>query len=335
MQRCGAGDVGLAATARALAARRAAGEPLAGMEGIAFAQRAAGEPHPWARAWAATGASLDEGTVGNGVAAWLQGAAGADLRRCGAGSARSPAGTRTLVVVAVEALADLTPLPTRVRLGQWVEIEARFRVRASGGRVLLAGATGVPREVPAWFDGTTLRARFAPPGPGALTVQVVADLPTGPRPVLEAAVFADEEPPAALDPAAKAPGEDAPPCDGACLLASMLSRARASEGLAPLARDRDLDAIARAHAAQMARLHELAHDAGDGSPVERVRAAGLDAPEVAEDLARAASIALAHRALWTSPSHRAVMLLPRMRHVGVGVVADEHGELWAVEIETL
>jgi uncharacterized protein YkwD len=113
----------------------------------------------------------------------------------------------------------------------------------------------------------------------------------------------------------------------------MLVAARASEGLGPLVFDPALASVARAHAARMARVRELAHDVGDGSAVDRLLAAGLDASDVAENLVRAASVPSAHRALWASPSHRANMLLPRMRRTGVGVARDDHGDLWAVEIE--
>jgi uncharacterized protein YkwD len=338
LRSCGPGDAGLAEAARTLAEHRAAGEGLADQTGIAFAQRAAGEPHPWARAWAATGASLDPETTGRAVGTWLQGASHAERRRCGVGSARASGGARTLVVLAAEAMADLAPLPTRVRLGQWLTVEARLTVAATGGRVLVAGSTGVPREIPTWFDGSTLRARFAPSGAGPMTVQVVAELANGPRPVLEATVFADQEPSTEADRTSRAPGEDAATCrdagDASCQLAAMLTAARASEGLSPLARDASLDALARAHATRIAHAHELAHDAGDGSPLDRLRAAGVDASDVTENLVHADSVRLAHRALWASPSHRANMLLPRMERVGVGVAEDESGGLWAVELET-
>jgi uncharacterized protein YkwD len=111
----------------------------------------------------------------------------------------------------------------------------------------------------------------------------------------------------------------------------MVQVARASVGLAPLARDARLDAIADKHAARMALAHELAHDAGDGDPVERLRAAGLDARDVGENVAHARRLALAHRALWDSPAHRLDMLASSFDRLGVGVAEDEDGEVWVVE----
>jgi uncharacterized protein YkwD len=81
----------------------------------------------------------------------------------------------------------------------------------------------------------------------------------------------------------------------------------------------------------MAAAHELAHDAGDGDPLERLRNAGLDACDAGENVAHAASVPLAHRTLWASPSHRANLLGREFDRLGVAVVRDEHGDAWAVE----
>ena len=80
----------------------------------------------------------------------------------------------------------------------------------------------------------------------------------------------------------------------------MLAAARTTSGEAPLARDPRLDAVAREHARRMA-PHVLAHDAGDGDPAERLQAAGLSSQTLGENVAHAATVALAHRSLWAAP----------------------------------
>jgi len=301
------------------------------VDAIEAAQRAAGEPHPWPRIWAASGHSLDQVTTLARLGVWLGGSRAPRFQRCGVAAGASSSGARALVVIAVEALADLAPLPTRARSGQWLTVEARLRAPATGGRVVVLGPGGAPRTVPSWFDGTTLRARFAPDRAGETTVQVVADLAGGPRPVLEATVFADVEP-QAHEPDRTAPGEEVVTgADDDERLAAMVVRARASASLSPLARDARLDGVAREHAKRMAELHQLAHDAGDGDPLERLRAAGLEAGDTGENVAHAASIGLAHRAFWASPSHRANILSREFDRIGVAVVRDDHGEAWAVE----
>jgi uncharacterized protein YkwD len=332
LEACGPGEAGLRETAAVVLGRKLRGLPMPELDAIEAAQRAAGEPHPWPRVWAASARSLERDATLARLRPWLEQERAPRTRRCGVAAGVSADGaTHALVVVAVDALADLAPLPTRARAGQWLTVEARLRVPASGGRVVVMHAAEAPRTVPSWFDGTTLRARFAPDRPGEIAVQVVADLPTGPRPVLEATVFADVEPPSHEEPR-PAPGEDAAPGAGDdARLAAMVAAARASAGLGPLARDGRLDAVARAHATRMAAAHDLAHDAGDGDPVDRLRAAGLDPRDTGENLAHAATVPLAHRSLWASPSHRANLLGRDYDRLGVAVVRDEHGDAWVVE----
>jgi uncharacterized protein YkwD len=192
-------------------------------------------------------------------------------------------------------------------------------------------AAGAPRTVPSWIEGNVVRARFATERPGELDVQVLADVSGGPRPVLEATVFVDAEPSRGA-PEQPAPGEHeggSPPDDDA--LARMIGAARASVGLPPLRRDPRLDRLAREHASVMAAAHELAHDAGDGDPLDRMHSAGLDPHLAGENVAHAATLPLAHRAVWASPSHRLNLLGRAYDRMGLGVVRDARGEVWLVE----
>ena len=209
---------------------------------------------------------------------------------------------------------------------------------ARSASVVVMDAGGAPRAVPSWLEGNVVRARFAAERPGELDVQVVADVAGGPRPVIEAAVFVDVAPteplPGALD--RPAPGEaqgasqDGGPPDEV-RLTRMIAAARASLGLGALPRDPRFDRIALEHARQMARTHELAHDAGDGDPLERMRVAGLDPRAAGENVAHAPSLPLAHRAVWDSPSHRLNLLGRSFDRMGVGIVRDEDGSFWVVE----
>lgn len=329
LARCGQGEAALMATARVLLARKLAGGALPELDGIAEVQRAAGEPHPWPRAWAARAHALGDQAMSN-LEAWL--GDGRRTRRCGVASGKAADGTTTLVVVTVQALADLSPLPTRARTGQWLSLEARLRTPARGATVVVLGPNGRTRTVPSWIEGGAVRARFAAEGPGQLAVQVVADLPSGPRPVVEADVLVDVDP-SASPTIGPAPGEDASgagPDDEA--LTRMVGEARSAAGLAPFVRDARLDSLARAHAQQMAAAHELAHDVGDGDPSERLRQASLDAHAVGENVAHAPSVALAHRSIWRSPSHRLNLLRPEFDRMGLAVVRDAGGDAWVVEL---
>jgi hypothetical protein len=333
LARCGPLETRLGDTARAVVARKVRGLPIPETGELEFLQRSSGEPHPWPRVWTVIASPSPEPWLRK-LDAWLVTRRPAGERRCGVASGIGADGRRVVSVVAVDALADLAPLPTRARAGQWLEVEARLRVRAAGGKVVVLGPSGAPPPITTALDGVTLRARFAPERPGEFAVQVLADVDGGPRPVLEASVFADEEPPPSpVD--RVAPGEDAAglatAVDDDDRLFRMLSAARADASLRRVVRDPRLDALARSHALRMATDRDLSHDAGDGSPVDRLRAAGLDARDLGENVAHAAGIALAHRALWESPSHRANLLGGEYDRVGVGVAHDAHGDAWIAE----
>jgi uncharacterized protein YkwD len=334
LERCGSPEAGLAAAAREAVARRLRGEPMPGAEALAFAQRSSGEPHPWARAWAAAGRTLPAEATLAMLDAWLAEDRTPDLRRCAVASAETADGTRALAVVAVDALADLTALPVRARTGQWLTVRAKVRVPADGATVTVLGPSGVPRRIPAWFEGAgELRARFVLDRPGAFDVQVLASTVAGPRPVLEASVFADVEPPsrAPADATPRVTPESTATEDPADALAEALASARADAGEPPLLRDPRLDALALAHAMRMRDARDLAHDAGDGEPDERLRAAGIAAAATGENVAHGRSAGDLHESLWSSPSHRANILQRRYDRVGVAAVRDDRGELWGVE----
>ena len=238
-----------------------------------------------------------------------------------------------VTVVAVEALADLDPLPSRARTGEWLTFAAALRVPATTAKLVVLGPRGLPRTVPTTIDRASglVRARFALDRPGAFTVQLVADLAGGPQPLLEARVFADVEP-EGDDTPSPAPGEDAGAGEDAAALARMTAALRASESVPPLVRDERLDALALAHAEKMRSARTVAHDLGEGDLALRFESAGLAAKVVGENVARARSVALAHRALHASPSHRMNLLRADHTHVGFAVVTDDSGQVYACEV---
>jgi uncharacterized protein YkwD len=165
-------------------------------------------------------------------------------------------------------------------------------------------------------------------------VQVLASTSEGPRPVLEATVYADVEPPSrAPDDALLSSVETRVAVgDPAEALAQAVTGARADAGEPPLLRDPRLDALARAHAVRMRDAHDVAHDAGDGDPEERVRQAGIAAAATGENVAHGPTVARLHASLWSSPSHRANILQRRFDRMGVAAIRDDRGDLWAVEL---
>ncbi len=300
---------------------------------LSFFLRRAGSPYVWARQWALYGPRLTEPDVAARLERWSAAAPAQGERRCGVVRVDAPDGQELIVAVSVDAIAWLAPLPTHVLPGAWLTVEATARaVPVTAAHVVVLGPRGRPRPLPtSFFEGRVL-ARFRADTPGRWLVQVLLETTGGPRPALEALVFAGVEGSDSPDPT-PAPGEAAGAAEGdpAHALHAMLDAARASEGLGPLRRDDRLDQVAQQHAEQLLAAARLAHDVGEGDPRTRMQALGLEPYLVGENVARAASATRAHRALWASPSHRANLLDERYRSVGVGVAADPGGGLWVVE----
>jgi uncharacterized protein YkwD len=309
------------------------------LDGLTLAQRVNGEPHVWPRAWIVSGLALDHETTVKKLAAWRTTFHDIGERRCGVAIGYAPDGTQIVAAIALDAVADLvTPVPVKTHPGTWLTVDAKLLVPATGAHVVLVGPGGETRTVPTSFDagtglGGTVRARFAPDRPGGFTVQIVADVATGPRPILEAQLFADVEPPAIM-PNLAAPGEAAAASatDKRDALFKMIAALRVEQHLPAIVRDGRLDALAVAHAQRMKDSHTVGHDVGDGDPASRLQRAGLQAREAGENVAHAQTVQLAHRALWASPSHRQNLQRTEYDRVGIAVLDDADGSVWACEV---
>lgn len=327
---CGEGDASLHVVASQLARGEVSSQDP---EAIVHALRLAGAPYVRPRAWTLRGARLDRSVAKAKILGWLASFEDSGERRCGIASAKDEADRDVFAAVVVHAQADLAPIPMRVRPSEWVSVDAHFRKDAAGAKIVVQGPSGGPRPLLTSVSARGARARFRADRPGTWLVQVLLANERGPRPVLEALVFAGMEPPSLPSPEA-APGEEAAsmamaPEDA---LTEMVNTARKEQGLPALVRDRALDDLARAHALQMRASGLVAHDAGDGMPRDRIENAGVGFREMGENVAKARTVALAHRALWASPSHRGNLVHPRFDRMGVGVVVDTEGSVWVAQL---
>jgi hypothetical protein len=305
--------------------------PADDVEAIAYALRAAGDPHVWPRAFLLEGRTIDPAEARTRIKAWLGTFRPGARLRCGIVIDRL--GEKEVVAaVAVDAQADLAFIPVRARASSWVDIDAKVLAQASGAKVIALGPTGATRTLLTSFSDGRIKARTNVDHEGTWLFQVLLDGVNGPRPVLEAYVFVGIEPPTA-QPNRPVPGEEAgADGDGATALTRMVMFARRTESLHGLVRDAVLDRLARSHAERMMRVKQVGHDVGDGDPKERLERAGMSLPQVGENVAHAANIVLAHRALWSSPSHRDNMLHPRFDRLGIGVTTDVDGSVWVTEL---
>jgi uncharacterized protein YkwD len=334
LSQCKHGDAALSRVAERFARRQSEGSAPLDVSEISFALRAEGSPYVWPRAWTLEGGDLQSPAAVERMRGWLDGFDDGGERRCGV--ARASARERSvLAAVAVDVLADLEPLPVRVRAGAWVDVNASVLVPASDAKVIVLGPSGAPFAIPTSFDGRHAQARFHADRAGAFLIQLLASVAGGPRPVLEATVYADVSPPTSFF-GDRAPGEPKAPlaagADTSQALLDMLNQARATEQSPELVRDATLDGVAEGHARAMRRLKRIAHDAGDGDPRSRVEGSGLGVLAAGENVAHALDVTRAHRALWASPSHRENLLEPRFDHVGIGIATDPDGSIWVCEV---
>jgi hypothetical protein len=101
-----------------------------------------------------------------------------------------------------------------------------------------------------------------------------------------------------------------------------INAARAAAGLPAVSVRSDLVTAARRHSATMARQGVLSHSNLSGICCFKA---------LAENVGAGATVGVVHAALMGSSEHRANILNPAMRHVGVGVVSSG-GTLWVTEI---
>jgi hypothetical protein len=329
---CGESDQALLTVAAHFTAARGERATELDVDAIGYALRAAGAPYVWPRAWLFNGTEGEVSAAKSRMQRWLAGFGDGGVRRCGVVLQHDAGGRISVGALAVDVLADLEPLPTQVRVGQWLDVRATLRVPASAAKLVILGPHGAPHAVPTSFSDGHVRARFNADQPGAWLVQLLAAVDGGPRPLLEALVFAGVDPPSELE-VPKAPGEEAAAVISEPLAAlyAMVDAARQAEGLSALTRDPRLEALARAHAEAMRRARKTAHDAGDGDLNQRLEAKGLTLA-AGENVAHAGNAVLAQRALWASPSHRENLLFPGFNLAGIGVALDPDGTLWVCQV---
>ncbi len=107
---------------------------------------------------------------------------------------------------------------------------------------------------------------------------------------------------------------------------------RAEAGLPPLTRMPALDAVARQHSVEMAASGALSHVSEvTGTPEDRVRAAGVEASVITENVALHQDSAHAMEALLASPPHRANVLDARVNRIGLGAVRS-NGAVYVTQV---
>jgi uncharacterized protein YkwD len=133
-------------------------------------------------------------------------------------------------------------------------------------------------------------------------------------------VWCGTAPPSSIrfDPAPEEPADSLEQAER-CLLDSV-NRDRAAAGLPELVWDSALAEVARNYSEEMRRTHLVAHiSPTTGSVADRLRAAQIAVRVVLENVARASGVREVHRALMSSPGHRANLMSTEVVRIGIGV----------------
>jgi uncharacterized protein YkwD len=110
-------------------------------------------------------------------------------------------------------------------------------------------------------------------------------------------------------------------------LTRQVNAQRAAQGLSAVAASPRLDAVAQAHACDMARRGRMGHDGSDGSNLgQRLGRGGYRFGLAAENIAHGFdSVAAVTQSWMQSPGHRANILRPAATDLGVGVAQPAEG----------
>jgi uncharacterized protein YkwD len=110
------------------------------------------------------------------------------------------------------------------------------------------------------------------------------------------------------------------PADEAAMLIE-LNHERTSRGISPLVLNTQARAVARSHSVDMFAKGYFSHIDNSGhNPFDRMRAGGVQFGAAGENLALAPTLQLAETGLMNSPPHRANILDPVYRSVGIGII---------------
>jgi len=156
---------------------------------------------------------------------------------------------------------------------------------------------------------------------GRYQVEIVASGATGSAVLANFPVYCGVEPPAAAPRGAGVHPAVVTVEEAETQLLALINRDRKAAGVAPVVADDRLTAIARAHTQDMVDHDFVGHiSPRTGGPVDRVHRAGLTPTFISENVGRGYTAEEAEQGFMSSPGHRANIVDPRPRRVGVGIV---------------
>ncbi|MCL5094218.1 MAG: CvpA family protein [Patescibacteria group bacterium] len=110
----------------------------------------------------------------------------------------------------------------------------------------------------------------------------------------------------------------------------LINEERAKAGLQPVVLDEDIQKVARDHSEDMFEKGYFAHLSKEGkTPFDRLKEGGIKFATAGENLALAPDVYIAHKGLMDSPGHKANILTPEYKKVGIGVIdGGKYGKMF-------
>lgn len=107
------------------------------------------------------------------------------------------------------------------------------------------------------------------------------------------------------------------------IMLQLINKTRSEYDLPPLVLDPTIRSVAIAHSQDMLVREFFDHANPDREmPWDRLKKGGIDFGRAGENLAKASTVYIAHKALMESESHRRNILDPRFTRIGIGVIAN-------------
>lgn len=237
---------------------------------------------------------------------------------------------RVIAVLLAHRTHLLAPVARRWATGDTIPLEGRLLGGMRDAKWVIMRPDLTVFEQPVTADARRFDIQLPVDAPGAWIAELVATGAHGPTPLTQLTFHVDEPLPRTLESIWPPDEADIETPDAAADHAARLLNAdRARFGLAPLRRDAELDAIARAHSEDMRANGFVGHvSPTTGGPGDRIKAAGWKVAISAENVALNRSLWDAEAGLLRSLGHRRNILSPQLTHVGLGAVRE--GPNWFV-----
>ncbi len=249
---------------------------------------------------------------------------GESINRAGLGIDRTADTLYIALALQAKRVELLEAIPRHLPARGRAPIAVRIGAGLTKPEVAITAPDGSVREQMPPLQKGVVRAEIQCAADGRYQVEVVATEATGSAVLANFPVYCGVEPPTTTPRGAGVRPAVVSVEEAEQQLLALIDRDRKRAGVAPVTLDDRLTAIARAHTHDMVDHDFVGHvSPRTGGPADRVHRAGLTPSFVSENVGRGYTAEEAEQGFMASPGHRANIVDPRPRKVGVGVVFGE------------